>query len=391
MPSGVAKVLSIARANLTRFLRDRSNYFFVFVFPIGLILIFGLAFGGEGGEAVGVSAGPGPLAERFVAALEARPGLEVVRVDDPAVLRDRVERGDLAAGVVVPDDLQARAAGGEVPELTFLAGGAGTGARYQVVVAAALDEVAERVRAARFVATRASTTFEEALSRVDEAAAQGPELGVTREWVGESSFGDDVQTFDVGAGGQLVLFVFLTGLTSASTVIQSRKLGVSRRMLGSPTAPVTIVVGEALGRYVVALFQGAYIMVATSLLFGVDWGDPVAAVALLVVFAAVAAGAAMLVGSVFANDQVASGVSIMLGLSLAALGGAMVPLELFGDTMRGVARLVPHSWAVEGYAALLRHGRGLGDVLPHIGVLALFALALFALAAWRFRARLLEG
>lgn len=389
MPGGVAKALAIARANLTRFLRDRSNYFFVFLFPIGLILIFGLTFGGDEGVVIGVSAGREPLAQRLVTALEARPDVAVVRVDDQAELRERVERGGLTAGVVVPAGLAESLAAGKGPELTFLAGAAG--GQYQVVVAAAVSDVAERLRAARFVADRAGLPLEEALARVDAAVAGGPALRVAREWVGESSFGDDVQTFDVAAGSQLVLFVFLTGLTGAAPLIQSRQLGVSRRMLGSPTSPVTIVVGEALGRYATALFQGVYIMAATRLLFGVEWGDLAAAVALLAVFAAVAAGAAMLVGSTFANDQAASGVSIMLGLGLAALGGAMVPLEIFGPTMRGVAKVVPHSWAVEGYAALLRHGGGLLDVLPHLGVLAAFAVVLFALAAWRFRARLLEG
>jgi len=389
MGRGVAKALAIARTNLTRFLRDRSNYFFVFLFPIGLILIFGLTFGGEGGVTVGVSAGQEPLAQRFVAALEARPGVAVKLYSDEDELRDRVERGDLTAGVVVPPGLQARLEAGEVPQLAFMASGAG--AQYQMLVASALDEVAESLRAARLVASRTGSTLADALTLVDAAAAEGQGVTVTREWVGGGAFGDDVQTFDVGAGSQLVLFVFLTGLTSASALIQSRKFGVSRRMLGSPTSAVTIVVGEALGRYVVALFQGAYIMLATRLAFGIDWGDTLGALALLVVFSAVAAGAAMLLGSLFSSDQAAGGVSIMLGLGLAALGGCMVPLEIFGPTMRQVARFVPHSWAVEGYAALLRHGRGLMDVLPNLAVLTLFAVALFALAAWRFRARLLEG
>lgn len=69
----------------------------------------------------------------------------------------------------------------------------------------------------------------------------------------------------------------------------------------------------------------------------------------------------------------------------------MVPLELFGDGMRNVARLIPHSWAVDGYAELLRHGGGLVDVLPQLGVLLAFAVVVFALAAWRFRATLLRG
>lgn len=385
------KAGSIARSNLVRFLRDRSNYFFVFLFPIGLILILGLSFGGDGGTVIGVTAGDDALSQRFVASLEAQPEVTVARVDDPAELRDRVERGALLAGVVVPPDLGASLAAGEDPELTFLSTGGEGGARFQLVVASAMSQVGERVRAARYLADTTDLTLATALERVDAAAAASPGPRVRQEWVGETAFGDDIQAFDIGAGSQLVLFVFLTGLTSASALIQSRKLGVSRRMLASPTSSATILLGEALGRYLVALFQGAYIILATWLVFGVDWGEPVAAIVLLVVFAAVAASAGMLIGAVFNSDQAASGVSVLLGLSLAALGGAMLPLELFGHTLRTVARFVPHSWAVDAYGELMRHGGTLLDIMPQLGVLAAFAVGLFLLATWRFRRRLREA
>lgn len=385
------KVLAIARTNLVRFLRDPFNVFFVFLFPIGLILVLGLSFGGGFTPTIGVTAGQDELARRFVASLETAPGIRVETVSDEALLRDRVERGGFVAGVIVPDDLAARLAAGEDVKVSFLATSSGSGAQYQMTVMAALSEVEESVRAARFVAATTGEGLPEALARVDAATAAVSPIRVEREWVGESVFGADVQPFDLSAPSQLVLFVFLTGLTSASALIQSRKLGVSRRMLGTPTHTATIVLGESLGRYAVALFQGAYIILATWLLFRVDWGNLGAALLLLAVFGLVAAGTAMLIGSVMASDQAATGVSIFLGLTLAALGGAMVPLEVFGPTMRKVAWLVPHSWAVDGYAVLVRHHGGLADVLPQVGVLAAFAVVLFALAAWRFRAKLLQG
>src|SRR5690606_15627291 len=242
----VAKILAIARANLTRFLRDRSNYFFAFLLPIGLILVLGLTFGEGGGPSLGVVAGDDPLSQRFVSSLEARPGVSVQRVDDAGVLRERVERGGLSAGVVVPDDLAARLEAGDGAELTFVANASGFGAQLEFVVRTAMSEVAERVRAASYLAERSATSLEDALARVDEAAADGSAVGVMRERVGEGMFGDTVQTFDVGAGSQLVVFVFLTGLTSPAALFQSRKFGVSRRMLATPTSALTIVSGEAL-------------------------------------------------------------------------------------------------------------------------------------------------
>jgi ABC-2 type transport system permease protein len=93
----------------------------------------------------------------------------------------------------------------------------------------------------------------------------------------------------------------------------------------------------------------------------------------------------MLMGAVFRTEQQAGGFGIMLGLVLAALGGSMMPIELFSDTMQTVAKFTPHAWANEGFAELVRRDGGLLDIAPQLGVLAGFAVGLFAVGAWLLR------
>jgi ABC-2 type transport system permease protein len=140
-----------------------------------------------------------------------------------------------------------------------------------------------------------------------------------------------------------------------------------------------------LGRWAIALFQGGYLMVATSLLFGVDWGSLPLALLVLLVFSLVAAGAAILLGTLLENEGAAAGAGIGFGLVLAALGGSMFPLELFPDTMRSISRLTPHAWAYEALADVQRRGAGLVEVLPELGVLAAMAALLVALGSWSLR------
>jgi ABC-type uncharacterized transport system permease subunit len=78
----------------------------------------------------------------------------------------------------------------------------------------------------------------------------------------------------------------------------------------------------------------------------------------------------------------------LLGLSLAALGGSMVLLEVFPETMKTVAKITPHAWANEAFAELLLDDGALADVLPQLGVLLAFAVSLLALATWRLRSAL---
>lgn len=168
-------------------------------------------------------------------------------------------------------------------------------------------------------------------------------------------------------------------------MIQARRLGVVRRMLSTPMTSRQLILGSTLGRWGLGFFQGAYIMAASTLLFGVQWGNLALALLVLAVFALVAAGAAMLLGTLVENEGPAVGIAVGGGLVLAALGGSMFPLELFPETMRRVANAVPHAWANEALADLQRRDGGLVDIAPELGVLAAMAVVLVALGAWSLR------
>jgi ABC-2 type transport system permease protein len=182
-----------------------------------------------------------------------------------------------------------------------------------------------------------------------------------------------------------VLFMFLTSMTAAARLVYTKQLGVSRRMVSTPTSVGTIVAGEAFGRLGVALLQAAFIVAVTAIVFNVSWGDPLAAAALILVFGVVAAAVAMLIGALSQNPDQASSLGVFLGLALAALGGCMIPIQTMPDVMQQLSRLIPHSWALLGLQSLIRDGGGIDSVATNLAVLTLFAVVLMTLAAWRFR------
>jgi ABC-2 type transport system permease protein len=154
-------------------------------------------------------------------------------------------------------------------------------------------------------------------------------------------------------------------------------------MLSTPTSTVTIIGGETFGRFNIALVQGLYIVAGTILLFRVNWGDLLGATALVIVFALVGAASGILMGAVFSTDQQAGGIGVLLGLGLAALGGCMVPIEIFPSTMQTIAKLTPHAWAVDGFSELVRRDGTFVEILPNLGILLGFAALLMTLGTWR--------
>lgn len=378
--------LAIARANVARMWRDRSNVFFVFILPIGIILLIGSMFGGSFLPSLGVVADEvGPLGDRLVEALEADGSVEIVGYDSQEDLLRQVERGAIDAGVVIPAGYDSRLRNGDEVEVGFVARPDGVGPQLRAAVDAVVSDQASAVRAALFTVGSTGMAFEDALEGAIDIEPSLSDVEVATGTIGEEGFGANLGQFDLGASSQLVLFMYLTGLTGSAALIESRRLGVSRRMLAAPVSTSQIIFGEGLGRFGVVLVQGLYIMIATLLVFRVNWGDPLGAAAILVLFAGVGAGAAMLMGTLFENDQQAGGAGVVAGLGIAALGGCMIPLEFFSPTMQTVAHLTPHAWALDGFAELVRRDGTVADILPELGVLTVYAAVLIALASWRYR------
>ena len=383
------KVFAIAGSNVRRMLRERSNIFFVFIFPLALILLIGAQFGGDVDPVIGLyMADDDQLAVAIAEEVESEDTLDVRRFETAEALTSSVERGSSQAGLFIPGGLDEVAEAGERVEIGFVSRPDGFGPQIQSVVGAAVSRVMTPVAAASFASEKTGAPFDETLEVAIAEEAAAPGLGTQVTAVGEALFPPTLGRFDLGASSQLVLFVFLTALAGSAALILSRQLGISRRMLSTPTSTGTIVVGEGTGRWAVAMVQGLYIIVVTFLIFRVDWGDPLGAVLILITFSAVGAGAGMLMGAVFSNDAQASGIGIILSLGLAALGGAMLPIELFSPTMQKVAHITPHAWALDGFAELVRRNGTVVDILPELGVLTAYAVVLLALAAWRLRVAL---
>jgi ABC-type multidrug transport system, permease component len=252
----------------------------------------------------------------------------------------------------------------------------------RTVVDGALASQAALIEAARFSAAANGVTFDTALAAARERQPTVAGVGVLMESVGEIT--SNPSGFAVGAESQVILFMFLTSMTGAAVLISTRQLGISSREFSTPTSVGTIIAGETLGRFAFALFQGSFIVVATAVLFGVDWIDPLATGAIVVAFALVASGAAMLLATVVTNEHQLGALGPALGMMFGLLGGTMVPIEVFPAVMRTLSHVTPHAWAMDAFHRLLLNGGGLSQVVPEVSVLLGFAAVLLTLAVFRF-------
>ncbi|TCC16063.1 ABC transporter permease [Kribbella sindirgiensis] len=374
--------LAVAGVSLRRILRDRTALFFIVVLPVVIITVIGTVVQNPGGFRIGVLAsqisGP-PLATSLVDELKSVGPLHTLA--DESTARTALRRGEIDAVVLVPAGLDADLLGGQDVRIPVLAGGAeSTQSAVRSAVAAAVARHAERVQAAAFAARTTGTTTAEQLPRATAVQRVTPRIGISTENVATGS--DYLPLgFSYSAPTMLVLFVFINALAGGASIIQTRQLGIYSRAQAAPIRVRSLVLGETLCYLTFAVLQSILIVGVGALLFGVSWGNSLAAVALIGTWALVGTGAGMLSGALFKTPDQASAIGPVIGIAFAMLGGCMWPLEIVPDAVQTLGHATPHAWAIDAWITVLSRDGGLADIATDLAVLAAFATAMLGLAS----------
>jgi ABC-2 type transport system permease protein len=378
--------LAIARAAFVRIGRDRTALFFIVVLPVAVIVIVGATVRGFSTFRVGVlDQGAGRAGHQLTVALEHAPDLQVSRYTSVAALTKAVARNEVSAGLVLPTHMDERLRRGDSVAVPVLAEQASS--TQQAAVTAVSSIVADQggiMQAARFASSHGSGSVAQNVARAGSLASHSARVDV-RTVRAESTHNTLPEGYSYSAPTQLVLFVFITSVASGAAIIETKRLGMYERMAAAPVRTSTIIMGEALTYLGLAVVQSVLIVVVGAVGFGVSWGNPVAAFALVVLWSLVGASAGMLAGTVFRTPEQANAIGPSVGIALGMLGGCMWPLAIVSSTMRTVGHLTPQAWAVDAWTSLLARSGTIVSIGPQLAVLAAFAAGLLALATTRLR------
>jgi ABC-2 type transport system permease protein len=387
----VIRILAIVRTELTRIFRWRANIFFLLIMPMGLILLLGVAFGNSNARVGVYKQENGSLAAQLVKALDNQPGLDTRSYGSQASMEKAVERGYVSAGLVIPKSYDSSIQAGTPVALGYFARPDSLAPQVRFAVESAVSAQGSDISAARVVQAQSKSSLQSALQRVSSVKLKPPASVRLLDAAGSGAYPASQGQFQHSASSQLLLFAFLSALTGSVWLIETRRLGVARRMLSTPSSVREILLGIVCGRWVITLLQSLAIILFSWIVFSVSWGDPLATGAIVLVFSLVAVGAGVLIGTLFSSDQQATSVGMIVGLVFAAIGGSMAPLDTFPKTMQTVAHITPHAWANQALDHVLTNGSGIGSVGVDLLVLCGYALVLLALASWRLRRVLTSG
>ncbi len=427
------QILALTFKDVRLLARDRAALIVLFVMPLMFILIMSTAL--KGVFEPGTDRGPIALlvvqqdrgvrylngervvlAQAAVDALQGLPGLEIVVETRRGVLTPEeaealVAQGEYPLALIFPEDFSRRVVEGwrqpeSPPAVRF------------VVDPGVPFPVTASVRAAVMAVVNRTVAYAQAPYRVQEAfrraAASLP--APQQERLARSLTGTLTEMYnlaDVAGSAEVrvetvvpaafrraalptaveqnvpaytVFGMFFIAGVLAHSLWKEKHLGTSLRLRAAPLPRTALLLGKLLPYYLVNLVQVALMFGVGRAVLGLPLGrHPAGLVVVSLATAAAATGLGLVVAAWARSENQITGLSTLLALVLAAVGGMMVPVFVMPSWMQRLARLSPHFWALQGYQDILVRGLGVREVLPEVAILLGFAVAFYTLALLRFR------
>jgi ABC-2 type transport system permease protein len=228
------------------------------------------------------------------------------------------------------------------------------------------------------------TYFNESLSSARDLMANAPDRVITTK--GDTPDQIEYDPRANSSAGQMITWVFIPLIGLSEMFALERQKGTLRRLLTTPTRKSTYLLGTIFGQVILALVQMTLLIGFGILVMKVNWGREIPGLAVIMMAAALAAAAmGTMLGTFVKTPNQAQGLSIMLGMVMALMGGCWYPSELFPQTVQTIIKILPTTWAMQGLLDIVAHGQNLAGILPEAGVLFTFALVFFGIGIARFR------
>jgi ABC-2 type transport system permease protein len=420
------KAIDIALKDLWHSFRNAMFIVFGLVLPLATGALFYFAFGGLASDDGGFDLAPTPVqivnldegltgfsaGELLVTVLQdAIPDLVQARqVSEPAAARAAVDRQEAAVAIIVPAgftaailDMEGQSSVEMYVDPTLTLGPSiVTGVVSQIVDGFAGAKIATAAAhgqlTAQGAAVDASTLQGIAMRYADWSAAlgegqqsQGAPLFEIQPPAGEGQeqTGGVGQIIGLVVAGMMVFYVFFTGAAAAQSILLEEEAGTLPRLFTTPTPQSTILGGKIISAFLLLSVQVVVLVIITSLIFDINWGQPLLAALVTIGLVVVASSFGIFVTS-FLRDSRQGGIiygGVMTVMGMIGMLTVFSAANPAGSTAFETASLVvPQGWGVRGWRLLLEGG-SVGDVLLTVAVMLAAGLVFFAIGVLRFRKR----
>ena len=400
--------------------RDRNAVLLMLAAPLVMAFIMGAAFGGQGNQSTSpiqdipviiVNQDEGELGQIFadVFAPDNLDGLFApVEMDDLAGAMLLVQKGEVRAVVYVPPTFSQVIRQGEDAEASvqvevytdpvanispFIVRSVVdqiTGALNVAIITqeVATSQILEHARELGPKMTDLEEIMRDEMSGAFQSSQPARKLiSLSKNQAGEA---EQFNLMGYFAPSMAIFFLMFTMFDGTRTILEERQGQTLQRIITTATPARQFIAGKILGSLLTGLLQFTILVLATSLIFQLNWGDPVGVVLLVISTVLAATSIGVFVASLTKNLQQANIAGTVITLVFAVLGGNFVSLYAFSGFINTLSKLTINRWALEGFTELSLAKVSYTAILPNVGVLLGISLVFFTISVNIFYRRFVK-
>jgi ABC-2 type transport system permease protein len=384
----------IAWNELHRRLRDRSVLIGCLAAPLLMAAVLGLSFAGGANVApvhIGVAGASSQMLRATLAASQLPKNVRVTALPSQQSIKDAVSNGTLDGGVaVLPSQLRLHTllvpivdpGATHTPGFDVVTKGTSPlGEEYAESVAAGMASVMYAGRVPHAEATAATAATQATATSATTKAHDPATVAVNSQ--------------DVGHGGKVnlnffapniaVVFLFIGSGLGMRSLLMERAAGTLARITAAPVRPTQIVLGKLLAIFLTGMATIFVIWAVTTYGFGADWGNLLGVLLMAIGATAAMCGIGVFLTSLAKTEQQAFGITLLVGLFLALVGGNLLPSGSLPDAFQVLALGTPNGWALVGFGRLDQLGEPASSIIGPFVILLLIAVVAGGLAMTRVR------
>jgi len=386
----------IAAKDIKIVLRDRNALLMMFLVPMLIISISGLALGGDYEQNIRITVlvvdlDNDEVSRGLVEFLEEIDILDVDMESNEFAARDRVKNQEYGRLIIVPLGFTESVMTGQDTELLIIVNPIEESSN--TVLEKIVEGYANRMSTNVVVVKTASAygipvyTEEQILEIVDTAEefVHPPPVEVTIQSTTSNLV--EFSAFTQYVPGFAVMFLMFTTVQIGSvSLIKEHEAGTLRRLVTAPISKAEIIGGKIASTFIRGFVQLTVLIYFGHVVFDLDLGSDILALFVLIAAITLAStGLGVLVAVLVKTADQADSVSLLLVMIMSALGGSWWPLFIEPQFMQDMAHFTITAWAMEGFYDLIYFDLGLNGILEEVGWLVLMMVIFFGIAISRFK------
>ncbi|HEX9679439.1 MAG TPA: ABC transporter permease [Candidatus Saccharimonadales bacterium] len=355
-----------AKLNTRRFFRDRLAIFFVIVFPLIFLFVFGGLFGNEGGGSFSVglvNKSESQFSQEFTGRLEADDFFEVTRFDSREAASDQLQRGQIEALIILPKQFGVSQAGTNYPsgqaQVSYTQNNEQAGQTLTSVLAGIFETI-----------------------NVDLVGVERP-FTVSSEASNEQG----LSQFDYTFSGLLGFSIIGLGVFGPVNVFpELKKQGILRRFHTTPLRVWQYFLSSVISQMATGLVAvGVMFAVALTVFDLRIFGNVLELAVFIMLSIAMIYGIGLAIGGWAKNERQAAPLGNIIVFPMMFLSGTFFPRFLMPDWLQSASAFLPLTPVIDGIRLILTEGQSLIDVSTQIWQITAWLVVIYVIAFRVFR------